>query len=300
MPCKARTYRGRFAPSPTGPLHLGSLIAALASFLDARHHRGAWLVRMEDLDPPREEPGAADSILKSLERHGLHWDEEVLYQSTRSEAYTRALAQLDAAGHLFACDCTRATLEAAGGCQGGCRARQVQFSGARAIRASVPPDCRIDFTDRLQGPQLVPLGTSLPDFIVRRKDGLYAYQLAVVVDDAAQGITHILRGSDLLGSTARQIFLQQCLDMPTPSYCHLPVITDSEGRKFSKQNFAPPLDDTLALQNLHRALRFLHQPQPPAALAQAEELLDWAAAHWALGRVPPKMAIPAHSLDLAT
>ena len=299
MPRTSRIYRGRFAPSPTGPLHLGSLIAALASFLDARHHRGAWLVRMEDLDPPREEPGAADSILRSLERHGLHWDEEVLYQSTRAKAYTRALAQMRAAGRLFDCDCTRTTLEVAGGCQGDCRARQVQISGASAIRASVPPDCRIDFNDLLQGPQHVPLGTSLRDFIVRRKDGLYAYQLAVVVDDAAQGITHVLRGSDLLDSTARQIFLQQCLDMPTPIYGHLPVITDSEGRKFSKQNLAPQLDDTMALPNLRRALRFLRQPQPPAALTQAEKLLEWATAHWALERVPRRMAIPAHTLDLA-
>jgi len=299
VPRAAWKYRGRFAPSPTGPLHLGSLIAALASFLDARHHRGAWLVRMEDLDPPREEAGAAVGILRSLERHGLHWDEAVLYQSTRAEAYTRALAQMQAAGFLFACDCTRTTLELGAGCQGDCRARQQQISAASAIRASVPPDCRVDFTDLLQGPQLVPLGTSLPDFNVRRKDGLFAYQLAVVVDDAAQGITHILRGSDLLDSTARQIFLQQCLDLPTPVYCHLPVITDSAGRKFSKQNLAPPLDDTLALPNLRRALRFLHQPQPPVALTQVEDLLDWAAAHWALARVPPRMAIPAQSLDLA-
>jgi glutamyl-Q tRNA(Asp) synthetase len=252
---------------------------------------------MEDLDPPREEPGAADSILNSLRCHGLHWDETVLYQSTRSEAYTRSLAQLEAGGRLFACDCSRATLGAAGNCRGNCRARQAQISGAGAIRASVPAHCRIDFTDALQGPQHIPLGASLPDFIVRRKDGLFAYQLAVVVDDAAQGITHILRGSDLLDSTARQVFLQQCLDIPTPSYCHLPVITNSEGHKFSKQNLAPPLDDAVAPLNLRRALRFLHQPEPPESLAQAEQLLDWAAAQWALERVPPRMAIPAHSLE---
>jgi len=298
VPGRDTTYRGRFAPSPTGPLHLGSLIAALASYLDARRHGGAWLVRMEDLDPPREEPGAADSLLHSLERHGLLWDEAVLYQSTRSEIYARSLALLQETGLVFACDCTRATLGRDGCCRGNCRQRQAQISGARAIRIGVPPDCRIHFTDRLQGPQHTPLGTALPDFIVRRRDGLYAYQLAVVVDDAAQHITHILRGSDLLESTARQVFLQQCLDEHTPSYGHLPVITNSEGRKFSKQNLAPPLDDRKAPANLRRALRFLHQPEPPAALAGTGELLDWATAHWALERVPPTLAIPAHTLDL--
>jgi len=254
---------------------------------------------MEDLDPPREEPGAADSILNSLRCHGLHWDEEVLYQSARSAAYSRSLALLEEAGWLFACDCSRTTLGDAGCCQGNCRERQAQISGARSMRVGVPPDCQIDFDDALQGPQHTDLGASLPDFIVRRKDGLYAYQLAVVVDDAAQGITHILRGSDLLDSTARQVFLQRRLDLPTPSYGHLPVITDSDGRKFSKQNLAPPLDDTAALPNLRRALRFLHQPEPPLTLARPEDVLEWAAAHWALGRIPLGMAIPAHSLHLS-
>jgi len=298
VPGKDTTYRGRFAPSPTGPLHLGSLIAALASYLDARRHGGAWLVRMEDLDPPREEPGAADSILRSLDHHGLHWDGDVLYQSSRSETYAHALALLGETGLVFACDCSRAILGAGGNCQGNCRHRQAQISGARAIRVRVPTDCRIDFTDRLQGPQHIALGAALHDFVVRRRDGLYAYQLAVVVDDAAQGITHVLRGSDLLDSTARQVFLQQSLQLPTPSYGHLPVITNSEGRKFSKQNLSPPLDDTRALSNLRRALRFLHQPEPPAALVGTAELLAWAAARWALERVPPILAIPAHSLDL--
>jgi len=298
VPGETTTYRGRFAPSPTGPLHLGSLIAALASYLDARHHGGTWLVRMDDLDPPREEPGAADSILESLQQHGLHWDEDVLYQGTRAAAYTDALAALGEAGLLFACDCTRARLSGAGNCLGNCRERQDNISGARSIRVNVPPQCRIRFPDLLQGTQQVALGAGLPDFILRRKDGLHAYQLAVVVDDAAQGITHVVRGSDLLDSTARQVYLQQCLGLPSPHYGHLPVITNREGQKFSKQNLSPPLDNSSAAHNLRLALRFLHQPEPPQAIGEAAALLNWATPRWALDRVPGDMAIAAHSLKL--
>ncbi len=292
------SYRGRFAPSPTGPLHLGSLIAALASFLDARHHGGVWLVRMDDLDPPREEPGAADSILDSLRHHGLHWDEDVLYQGKRAGAYTEALAKLGDAGLLFACDCTRAGLGGAGNCSGNCRERQDEITGARSIRVTVPPDCSIHFHDLLQGPQDATLGEDLPDFILRRKDGLHAYQLAVAVDDAAQDVTHVVRGSDLLDSTARQVYLQQRLALPTPHYAHFPVVTNREGQKFSKQNLAPPLDNSQAVRNLRLALRFLHQPEPPPAIGEAAALLDWATDHWSLDRVPGVMAIAAHSLDL--
>jgi glutamyl-Q tRNA(Asp) synthetase len=299
VPSFPTLYRGRFAPSPTGPLHLGSLIAALASYLDARHSGGAWLVRMEDLDPPREEPGAADSILHSLQCHGLYWDEDVLYQSTRSNAYAGALAVLAEADLLFSCDCTRAMLDTNGNCRGNCRERQQEISAARAIRTSIPPDCEVQFPDLLQGPQHLALGHSLADFVVRRKDGLDAYQLAVVVDDAAQGITHVVRGSDLLDPTARQIFLQQRLDYPTPQYCHLPVITTRQGQKFSKQNHAPTLDNDKATDNIRCALQFLGQPEAPRSLTGVEELLTYAIEHWALQRVPARLAIAASSIGLA-
>ncbi len=291
-------YRGRFAPSPTGPLHIGSLIAALASFLDARHCGGAWLVRMEDLDPPREEPGAADSILNSLQHHGLHWDEAVLYQSTRSAAYTAALAALEQRGHIFSCDCSRAMLHTDGVCRGDCRTRQQDMPGRWAIRTAVPSDCEIHFTDLLQGPQHAALGKSLADFVVRRRDGLDAYQLAVVVDDAEQGITHVVRGSDLLDSTPRQIFLQQTLAYPTPWYAHLPVITTAQGQKFSKQNHAPALNNDNATYNLRYALRFLQQEDPPSSLSGVEALLAYATEHWVLQQVPATMAIPAASIAL--
>lgn len=298
VPRSNTLYRGRFAPSPTGPLHLGSLIAALASFLDARHSGGRWLVRMEDLDPPREQPGAAASILHSLQCHGLHWDDAVLYQSSRSAAYNAALAALMQGGHLFSCDCTRATLGPGGSCRGNCRARQAHICAPRAIRTAVTPDCQIRFTDLLQGPQYTALGESLTDFVIRRKDGLDAYQLAVVIDDAEQGITHVLRGTDLLDSTPRQIFLQQQLSYTTPQYCHLPVITTRQGQKFSKQNHAPALDNDEAAQNLRCALRFLHQAEPLACVTGVEQVLAYATEHWSLQHVPPALAIPAASIGL--
>ena len=299
MPRSDIQYRGRFAPSPTGPLHLGSLIAALASFLDARHSTGSWLVRMEDLDLPREEPGAADSILHSLQCHGLHWDENILYQSTRTSAYAAALTHLADRGNLFPCDCTRAILSTSGACQGNCRTSQTKISGPAAVRIIVPCEQDILFTDRLQGPEHTLLGQSLQDFVVKRKDKLYAYQLAVVVDDAEQGITHVVRGSDLLDSTPRQIFLQQRLGYPTPRYCHLPVITTGQGQKFSKQNHAPALDNRMAHSNLLCALRFLHQCEPPAALASVEQLLAYAIEHWSLEQVPAVSSIPAASIGLS-
>ncbi len=284
-------YRGRFAPSPTGPLHLGSLIAAVASYLDARHCGGQWLLRMEDLDPPREEAGAARRILASLQAHGLHWDEDVLWQSERSRAYAGALATLDRGHHLFRCDCTRQMLGPDGACCGQCRQRQGRLSTPAATRVNVPTDTRIHFTDGVQGNQDIALGRELADFVVRRKDGLDAYQLAVVVDDAHQGVTHIVRGSDLLDSTARQIFLQQLLGHPTPRYSHLPVITDASGHKLSKQNHAPPLDDSRACANLRAALHFLHQPAPPGQLHETTDILAFARDHWSVKRIPAVLSI---------
>lgn len=297
MPAARPLYRGRFAPSPTGPLHLGSLIAALASYLDARHHGGDWLLRMEDLDPPREEPGAADRILGSLRTHGLHWDEAVLWQSLRDAAYDRALADLDARGLLFRCDCTRAMLGPGGACGGRCEPRQAAITGAHALRIKVADSPPIAFDDLLQGNREEALSRTLPDFVLRRKDGLVAYQLAVVVDDAAQGVTHVVRGSDLLDSTARQIYLQRCLELPRPSYLHFPVITNDQGQKLSKQNQAPALSSRAAAQNLRRALAFLNQPAPPASAGPTAEILDFATEHWDRASLPAVLGIAGRGED---
>ena len=290
------SYRGRFAPSPTGPLHLGSLIAAVASYTDARASGGQWLLRMEDLDPPREEPGAADAILASLRAHGLHWDEEVLWQSQRAAAYEAALASLDTMGLLFRCDCTRAMLGPGGACAGRCLPRQQEVGTPCAIRVRVPAETCIDFTDQIQGARHEPLGRDLPDFVLKRKDKLYAYQLAVVVDDAAQRVDHVVRGSDLLDSTGRQIYLQRQLGLPEPRYSHLPVITNAQGQKFSKQNHAPALRAGQATDNLRRALAFLGQPTAPAGLRDCAGILDHAARHWSPAAVPAVMGIPASML----
>ena len=293
MPEVDPPYRGRFAPSPTGPLHLGSLIAALASYLDARYHRGAWLVRMEDLDPPREEPGAARHILDSLHHHGLHCDEDVVFQSERGAAYTQALQTLQAGGHLFSCDCSRQTLGPGGTCQGQCRQRQGHLNTPTATRVTVPRACHIRFEDQTQGWQETPLGSETPDFIVKRKDGLDAYQLAVVVDDAWQGITHIVRGSDLMDSAPRQIFLQQLLGHATPAYSHIPVITDAGGQKLSKQNHAPALENGAATANVRAALKFLQQDEPPTALRSTVQILEFATQRWAPEKIPGVLSVAA-------
>lgn len=290
-------YRGRFAPSPTGPLHLGSLIAAVASYLDARHAQGVWLVRMDDLDPPREEPGAAERILASLQAHALHWDEEVVYQSTRDAAYHTALTQLNEMGYLFYCECSRAMQGPEGICCGTCSYRQEWVAKPRSIRVRVPAETEIQFTDQVQARQYSALGASCPDFIVRRKDGLNAYQLAVVVDDAAQGITHVVRGSDLLDTTPRQVYLQQLLGHPTPQYLHFPVITTALGHKFSKQNHAPPLNDSTPSDNLRYVLRFLNQTQPPGDLDSPAQILEFAVSHWSVAQVPRTLTIPAAALQ---
>ena len=292
-------YRGRFAPSPTGPLPLGSLIAALASYLDARKAGGIWLVRMEDLDPPREEPGAAESILHSLLNHGLTWDEEPMWQGQRSDAYEQALATLEQAGHLFPCDCTRALLGPNGACHGRC-ANKSKVSSPFALRVALPPDWSIGFTDDIQGPQHWHLGRELPDFVVRRKDGLFAYQLAVVVDDATQGITHVVRGSDLLDSSPRQLYLQQLLGYPQMHYSHIPVITNDRGQKLSKQNQAPALSDRQAPDNLRAALQFLCQQSPPSNLRDCPAILEFAIRHWQAGNIPPRLGIDAATLSPTT
>lgn len=292
------SYVGRFAPSPTGPLHFGSLIAALGSFLSTRQAGGRWLLRMEDIDPPREVPGAADAILRSLETHGLEWNGTVLYQSRRTQAYEEALERLQEAGLLYPCNCTRSEIAAKGEYgpfgpiyPGTCRNGARKGRKRHALRV-LTHDRPITFEDRLQGPQTQCLQTSVGDFVVRRADGLYAYQLAVVVDDAAQGVTDIVRGADLLDSTARQIHLQQILGTPTPRYLHLPIAVNAQGEKLSKQTHAAPLDNLRPGENLWDALHFLRQ-NPPKSLrsAPAFEVIEWATDAWRPDRVPQRNAL---------
>jgi glutamyl-Q tRNA(Asp) synthetase len=285
-------YRGRFAPSPTGPLHFGSLVAAVGSYLDAKHHHGTWLVRMEDLDTPRCIPGAADDILRTLEAYGLQWDGEILYQSRRSEAYEEALRHLQQTRAIYPCACTRKEISdsALNGIEGPiypgtCRNGIPPGKEARAwrIRTDIPGTAFSSgkFEDLIQGEYSQNLQTEIGDFVVKRADGLFAYQLAVVVDDAMQNITHIVRGADLLASTPRQIYLQELLGLPTPQYMHLPVANSEAGEKLSKQTLAPALKKSDAPFQLFKALQFLQQ-NPPTELIQysSREILDWAIPNW--------------------
>lgn len=296
-----QSYRGRFAPSPTGPLHFGSLIAAVGSYVDAHAQGGAWLVRIEDLDTPRVVAGAADDILRSLDAFALHWDGEVVYQSTRHAAYEAALAQLADAGATFSCACTRKEIaDSALGPDGTaiypgtCRNGLAPGRQGRAIRVRVDDEA-IVFHDRLQGPMTQHLARDVGDFVVRRADGEYAYQLAVVVDDAWQGITDIVRGADLLDSTPRQIHLQRLLGMPTPRYLHLPVATNAQGEKLSKQTLATPVDAKHASVGVIAALNFLgHAPPEELHRSPVAELLQWAIANWDVSRLPRTRHLPAH------
>ena len=272
---------GRFAPSPTGPLHAGSLLAALASYCEARVAGGRWLVRIEDLDPPREMPGASDLILRQLEACGVEWDGDIRYQSQRHEAYEAALQQLHGQGELFWCRCSRTDLARlpSPAYPGTCR----RFRSPRpdaAIRLVVDAG-PVQFTDALFGLQQEEVAATVGDFVLKRRDGLYAYQLAVVVDDADQGITQVVRGADLLDNTARQIVLQQHLGLPTPDYLHIPLVVHPDGSKLSKQTFAPalPLKETSPL--LLQALDQLRQSPPPDLVAERPSvILDWAVHHW--------------------
>lgn len=285
--------RGRFAPSPTGPLHFGSLVAAVGSYLSARSRAGEWRVRMEDLDPPREVKGAADDILRTLEAYGLYWDGEVVYQSRRGDAYESALATLRQRGALYPCACTRREI-ADSSLQGGdglvypgtCRRGLGSGRPPRAWRVRTD-GALIRFTDRVQGDQCSLLETDSGDFVLRRADGLYAYQLACVVDDAGQGITEVVRGADLLASCARQIHLQQLLGYMTPSYLHLPVVVNRQGEKLSKQTFARPLPRNPPVPLLWRALEFLGQA-PDIAWRDAgrDEFWRVAMAAWREHEIP--------------
>lgn len=288
-------YRGRFAPSPTGPLHFGSLVAAVGSYLDARTQGGEWLLRMEDVDTPRNVAGAADGILATLVAFGFEWDGPVLRQSERGEAYAAALAVLQERGLAYPCSCSRkeitdsATRPAIDGglaYPGTCRQGLPPGREARAWRLRVDNRC-CQFSDRLQGPVGQNLENDVGDFVLRRADGLFAYQLAVVVDDAAQGITDIVRGADLLASTPRQIWLQHCLGYAPARYAHLPVATNAAGEKLSKQTLAPALDITGAAAALLRALRFLGQPAPvELARARPADVWAWARENWRFAAIP--------------
>jgi len=266
-------YRGRFAPSPTGPLHMGSLLAALASYLDARAAGGRWLLRIEDIDPPREIPGAADSILRSLEAHGLLWDESVLFQSTRLDAYAQALSTLEKSGRVFACCCTRAALGPGGSCLRRCRPSAGETTSMRiALRGDM------SFDDLMRGPQPAPNDPS--DLVLRRKDGLYAYALAVAVDDLWQGVSHVVRGSDLLSQTFAQLEMLKGLGAPLPQYAHLPLVCDAQGIKLSKQTGAEGIKDACAVENLRTTLRLLEQDSAQMPASSASELLNLAIDHW--------------------
>lgn len=266
LPTPDAMYRGRFAPSPTGWLHFGSLVAALGSWLCARHAGGEWLVRVEDIDPPREVPGSAQAIVSALPAFGLHADGPVVFQSQRIAAYDAAFEQLRRNDRVFPCWCSRADLASQGGMHrdGRCIAPpDPDRPPAWRLRT---PDQVVAFDDLLQGRQVQHLREEVGDFVIRRVEGYYAYQLACVVDDAWQGVTEVVRGADLLDSTARQICLQQCLGLPTPNYVHLPLALDEEGRKLSKSTQSCPVDSSDPLPALRQALAFLNLPARPDAL----------------------------------
>lgn len=286
-------YRGRFAPSPTGPLHFGSLVAAVASYLEAKAHNGQWLVRIEDLDTARTVPAAANDILRCLEAYGMHWDGAVLYQSSRGNAYRAALDRLRRDGKVYGCACTRrevadSALHGIDGpvYPGTCRHGLPAGRAARATRVSTA-GAQIRFEDVIQGALEQHVEHEVGDFVVHRADGLFAYQLAVVVDDAEQGITDVVRGADLLDSTPRQIWLQRLLGLPTPRYAHAPVAVNQRGEKLSKQTHARALDAAQAAPTLALALRFLRQPVPAELdRAPVAAVWAWAMAHWQPQHIP--------------
>jgi glutamyl-Q tRNA(Asp) synthetase len=279
-------YTGRFAPSPTGPLHFGSLLAALASYLDARSHQGDWLVRIEDLDPPREVKGATDNILRTLEQLGLHWDHSVVRQSHRLSIYNDILTDLTNNGQAYPCTCSRQQIQLRSGnshYDGFCRDHIPDADQLFAMRSRC--NANYSFDDQILGHQN--FASQKEDFVIFRRDGFFAYQLAVTVDDAEQQITHVVRGSDLLDSTPKQIHLQRQLGYHQPVYAHIPVATNALGQKLSKQTFAPALNQNERVQLVIKALNFLGQ-QPIAELADStiEECLNWAVEHWNLTAVP--------------
>ena len=288
-------YVGRFAPSPTGPLHFGSLLAAIASYLQAKSRSGWWLLRVEDIDPPRQQEGAIDEILTALERYGFEWDGPVTYQSDNAARHHQVVAELQAAGLAYPCSCSRRDLATAkqgplgaiypGTCRNGCQGDEF------AVRVRTN-DAPIEFVDVLQGTQCQRLESESGDFVIRRRDGLIAYHLAVVIDDFDQGISEIIRGIDLLDSTPRQIHLQRLLDYRTPAYLHIPVAENAEGQKLSKLTGAP----AISLENINRtlvtALEALgQQPPPELAMSSLDDIWVWSIKHWQPTVLADKAAI---------
>lgn len=292
MTASNSSYIGRFAPTPSGYLHFGSLVAALASYLDARAAGGRWLLRMEDLDPPREEPGAQAAILKALESYGFEWDGEMVRQSERHDAYAEVLNRLFTHGLAYACTCSRKQLEPYHGIYPGLCRNAGHGQDNAAIRLRVP-ELEYHFKDRVQGEFRQHLGREVGDFVIRRRDGLYAYQLAVVLDDAWQDVTDIVRGADLLDSTPRQLYLQELLGLPQPRYLHVPLITQPDGNKLGKSYRSPPLAEDQATALLLRALRALGQiPGSELDDATPREVLNWGITHWDAGLIPRTLSVP--------
>lgn len=282
-------YRGRFAPSPTGPLHFGSLLAALASYLEAKTRGGKWLLRIEDLDPPREDPTATQHILSTLESYGLEWDESEWFQSQRSAAYQEALEQLIEADLAFPCQCSRKQLQ--GKLHNGvCEVDLTQDSAWRLLS----PDHSVHFEDALQGPQQTQASEQIGDFVIRRRDQLWSYQLAVVVDDHEQRISHVVRGIDLIDSTPKQLLLQQAFQMPHPGYAHLPVATESNGQKLSKQNLALPIQADKSGNTLIEALNWLKLTPPDELRGTGNQsVISWAIQNWSIQKLQGMTAMPA-------
>lgn len=293
-------YIGRFAPSPTGPLHFGSLVAATASFLDARKHEGKWLVRIEDIDPPRAVPGSSGQILRTLEAFGMSWDGPVMYQSMRIADYENALVKLDRLGLVYPCTCSRKEVASvsATGVEGPIYPGTCRDAATRLERETFAWRMRtnsdvIRFEDAIQGAQAQQLEDEIGDFVLKRADGLFAYQLAVVVDDHEQGITNVVRGSDLLASTPRQIYLQNMMGFPTPAYAHVPIAINANGEKLSKQTLAKPIKTINPEASLWQALSFLGQ-SPPEYLCQEplDSVWRWAISHWELAKIPKQASRP--------
>lgn len=290
------TYIGRFAPSPTGLLHFGSLLAATASYLQARSQQGQWLLRIEDLDKPREQSGATDAIIQTLSLYGFEWDQPIVYQSQRLSVYTDALKALGS--NIYACCCSRKELQTSARLgkfgfiyPGTCRHKQLPFTQPLAIRIKTSDEL-IYFDDQIQGFYSQNLAQELGDFVIRRADNIFAYQLAVVIDDAWQGITQIVRGSDLLDNTPRQIYLQRALGYPTPSYAHIPIAINYLGQKLSKQTLAPalPTKTPQVLNNLCKALNLLGQTKLHSnSFASTQEFWDWAINNWDLNKIPKQL-----------
>lgn len=292
-------YRGRFAPTPSGPLHFGSMVAAVGSYLDAKAHGGSWVVRIDDLDRPRIAPGATDAILRCLEGFQLHWDGEIVYQSTRTPAYQLALEQLRARGLVYACACSRKEtgegMAGAGVYPGTCRNGLPPGRAARAWRVRTE-NAAIEFVDLLQGRMRQNLAAQIGDFVLYRADGVYAYHLACALDDHAQGVTHVVRGADLIDSTPRQIYLQELLNLATPAYLHLPIALNAAGEKLSKQTLAPGVQANRAAAVLTGVLAFLgHAPPYEAAAEGVGALWQWAVPNWRRERLAHILAAAAPS-----